>query len=227
MIIRVLLLLLSLWGTTATAAATAAPGPAPTEPAKYSAAALYNLANSYARAGKPGLAVLNYERAGLLDPTDPDIRANLRHVRESAGLAPPPPSKWDRITHVAGPKTLSGLGLSGVILAGLSLLARQRYPRHRHALAAAALLGAALIGLTLSNAILLAPKLHQAVVVATTASARVSPVPMGEPLFVLREAELVTTTLRHDSFVLIRTSAGREGWVSTDDLAPIVPPRGI
>jgi len=34
----------------------------------YSAAGLYNLANSYARAGQPGMAVLNYERARLLAP---------------------------------------------------------------------------------------------------------------------------------------------------------------
>ena len=52
---------------------------APTEPG-YSADGLYNLANSYARAGKPGLAVLNYERADLLKPNDPDIEANLRYV---------------------------------------------------------------------------------------------------------------------------------------------------
>ena len=32
----------------------------------YSAAGLYNLGNSYARAGKPGMAILNYERASLL-----------------------------------------------------------------------------------------------------------------------------------------------------------------
>ncbi len=53
-------------------------------PAGYSAAGLYNLANSYARAGKPGMAVLNYERARLLSPNDPDVEANLRFVRSSA-----------------------------------------------------------------------------------------------------------------------------------------------
>ena len=37
------------------------------EPAPgYSAAGLYNLANYYARQGKPGMAVLNYERAPAL-----------------------------------------------------------------------------------------------------------------------------------------------------------------
>src|SRR5271154_2724545 len=63
----------------------AQPQPQP-QPAGYSAAALYNLGNAYARTGKPGLAVLNYERARLLEPNDPDINANLRHVREAAGL---------------------------------------------------------------------------------------------------------------------------------------------
>ena len=50
--------------------------PAPAQ-AGYSAATLYNYANAFARAGKPGFAVLNYERARLLDPSDPDIDANL------------------------------------------------------------------------------------------------------------------------------------------------------
>src|ERR1700722_14547911 len=77
------------------------------EAAGYSAPGLYNLANSYARAGKPGLAVLNYERAGLLDPTDPDINANLRWVRESAGLPPESRNRFDRIFRIAGPQTLA------------------------------------------------------------------------------------------------------------------------
>ena len=58
----------------------------PSQP-QYSADGLYNLANSYARAGKPGLAVLNYERAALLAPDDPDINANLEYVRTSAHVA--------------------------------------------------------------------------------------------------------------------------------------------
>ena len=52
-----------------------------------SAASLYNVGNAYARAGKPGLAVLNYERARLLTPDDPDLAANLATVRRSAHVA--------------------------------------------------------------------------------------------------------------------------------------------
>ena len=61
----------------------------PSQP-RYSADGLYNLANSYARAGKPGLAVLNYERAALLAPDDVDINANLEYVRASAHVPTEP-----------------------------------------------------------------------------------------------------------------------------------------
>ncbi len=46
-----------------------------------SAAIYYNLGNSYFRAGKTGLAVLNYERARKLSPRDRDILSNLNHVK--------------------------------------------------------------------------------------------------------------------------------------------------
>lgn len=41
----------------------------------------YNLGNAYYRADKPGKAVVNYERALRLDPTNSDARANLEFVR--------------------------------------------------------------------------------------------------------------------------------------------------
>lgn len=41
----------------------------------------YNLGNSSFRAGETGQAILAYERAVKRDPRNPDIRANLAHVR--------------------------------------------------------------------------------------------------------------------------------------------------
>ncbi len=46
-----------------------------------SEALYYNLANSYFRLGRQGRAVLNYERALMLDPTDADTQHNLRVLR--------------------------------------------------------------------------------------------------------------------------------------------------
>jgi hypothetical protein len=198
-----------------------APAPAQAQ-AGYSAPALYNLANAYARAGKPGLAVLNYERARLLEPNDPDIDANLRHVREAVGLPPESRNRFERMAGIASPRILAWVGVLGLLIVGISALARWSYPRHRRKLLAASLVGISLLGVTVANGVALWPIMHEAVVVTQTAPVRVSPVPIEEPLFVLPEASIVRMIEEHDSFVLIRTEAGRTGWAQRANLAPIV-----
>lgn len=48
------------------------------------ATVFYNLGNAWFRAGDPGRAVLNYERALALQPGHPEATANLELVREKA-----------------------------------------------------------------------------------------------------------------------------------------------
>jgi hypothetical protein len=189
----------------------------------YSAASLYNLANAYARTGKPGLAVLNYERARLLDPNDPDIEANLHHVLEASGLPPESRNVLDRVAGIASPRILSWVGVLGFLIAGVSVLARRLYPRHRRKLVVATLLGVSLLGVTVASAVVLWPIVHEGVVVTHTAPVRVSPVTMEEPLFVLPEATIVRMGAEHDGFILVQTKAGRAGWMPSASLAPIVP----
>jgi hypothetical protein len=197
-----------------------------TDHARYSAAALYNLANSYARAGKPAMAVLNYERARLLAPNDPDIDANLRHVREAAHLPAESRTRLERAVTVVSPTVVSWLGVIGVFMIGASLLAGRRYPRYRGMRFPAVVIGIALIGSTVANGLVLWPKLHEAVVLTAATPVRVSPVPMGDELFVLPEAETVRMTAEHEGFVLVHTKAGRTGWVSRANLVPVVPDTG-
>jgi hypothetical protein len=191
-------------------------------PAGYSAAGLYNLGNSYARAGKPGMAVLNYERAELLAPNNKDLEANLQFVRSAAHLPPETRSSFDRMAGIASPQTLSWLGAVGLLIAGGCMLVGRysaRYPRLR---LAGILLSACMVGLTVCNGIALWPKLHSGVVVAAT-PVRVSPVPMGDALFTLAEGEIVKLAAEHEGYTLVRTGAGRSGWASSANIAPIVP----
>jgi hypothetical protein len=194
-------------------------------PAGYSAAGLYNLANSYARAGKPGLAILNYERAGLLAPGDPDIEANLRFVRTSAHLPVDSRNTIDRLARVGTPFVLSWIGVFGIVLIGASAVAAQLSSRHRRLRIAALLLGFVMIGSAICSGAALWPTLHSGVVIAASTPARVSPVPMADSLFVLQEGETVKISAEHEGFTLIRTAAGRSGWVANSQLAPIVPRR--
>ena len=211
---------LALWGGQALAQASP-----PSQAPRYSADGLYNLANSYARAGKPGLAVLNYERAALLAPNDADINANLEYVRAAAHVPTQPRSRFARFAQFASPALTAWLGVVGIALVGAGLLARKMTSRYRLPRTGSILLGAALIALTVSNAMLLWPRMHQAVVLVNQTPARVSPVPMGDTAFVLPEAETVTMTAEHEDFLLIRTRGGQSGWVARANLGPVVPGR--
>lgn len=216
---KAMLLWLALIGVGAASSAAHADA----QPAGYSAPALYNLGNAYARAGKPGLAVLNFERARLLDPQDPDIEANLRHVLETAGLPQESMSDFERIARSWNPRILAWVGLLGLLLAGGCVLARVGRKAHRGKLLAAAFVGVALLGAAIANAMVLWPIMHQAVVIAASTPVRVSPVTTGEPLFLLPEATLVAMHGEHEGFVLVQTPAGRSGWVPAANLARIVP----
>jgi hypothetical protein len=70
---------------------------------------------------------------------------------------------------------------------------------------------------------LLWPRMHEAVVLINQTPARVSPVPMGDTAFVLREAETVTMTAEHEDFILIRTRSGLSGWVARASLGTVIP----
>jgi hypothetical protein len=196
---------------------------AESQPAGYSAAGLYNLANAYARAGRPGMAILNYERASLLSPGDADIQANLRYVRDSAHLPTETPDPLDVVARIASPFWMSWIGVSGLMLLGVSMIAAQLSLRHRLWRDAAMLVGALLVALTCVDALALWPRLHQGIVIAAATPVRVAPVPMGDPLFTLAEGEKVKITAEHDGFALIETRTGRIGWVTHSNLAPLVP----
>jgi hypothetical protein len=193
---------------------------------KYSADELYNLGNSYAREGKPGLAVLSYERAALLSPDDPDVNANLAYVRAAALIPPKPRNRFARFVQATSPTLTAWLGVLGLALVGIGLVVRRVAPRLRWIPGSGILLGIVLLALTASNAMLLWPRMHEAIVLVDQTPALVAPVPMGDAAFVLREADSVMMTAEHEDFILIRTSGGLLGWVARANLGAVVPPVG-
>jgi hypothetical protein len=195
----------------------------PTTPT-FSADGLYNLGNAYARAGKPGLAVLSYERATLLAPGDADINANLDFVRAAAGVPGKPRNLLARVVRTVNPAAAAWLGVLGIALSGSALLARRVVPRFRSALAGGVVLGIVFMTVSVSSAVLMWPRLHEAVVLVDQAPARVTPALMGEPAFLLREAETVAITAEHEDFILIRTAGNRVGWVARADLGAVAAP---
>ncbi len=62
---------------------------------KWSANLFYNLGNAHQRLGAPGEAILDYERALLLDPGHAEARANLNFMRGQTGAVTWPVSWMD------------------------------------------------------------------------------------------------------------------------------------
>jgi hypothetical protein len=54
---------------------------------------------------------------------------------------------------------------------------------------------------------------------------RTAPISAVEPLFTVPLAEVVHVRDQHQDFALIRDPQGREGWVASRDLAPVIPSR--
>jgi hypothetical protein len=214
-----LLVLLGLTCLAADAFAATEPAAAP----RYSAAALYNLGNANARAGKPGIAVLNYERARLLAPEDADIAANLRLVRGAAHLPAVTPTFLERSGLIVNQTLCAWLGVLGLLLLGGALVGRGAQGGLRVLRWSALPVGAVLVAWTVAQGLIVWPWLHEGVVLNAATQVRVTPVPMGDPAFVLAEADTVTIAERHDDYYLIRTSSGKTGWASRADLAPVVP----
>ncbi|WP_295731764.1 tetratricopeptide repeat protein [uncultured Muribaculum sp.] len=76
----------------------------------------YNIGNSYYRQGKPGMAILYYERALRLDPSNVDARANLEFVNSRITDEP-----GDRGMFISN--TVNGIAcrLSGNVWAGMAI----------------------------------------------------------------------------------------------------------
>ena len=204
--------------------AHAAIGVAPQMRAGYSAPRLFDLANAYVRDGKPGMAVLNYERARLLAPNDPDIRANLSFVRRTSGLRPITGTWFERqASRFASPNTLFWFGCIGLLIGGASLFLARRYSQHRLALRACTAAGLALMAVTLCNALAIWPMMNEAVVIAGATPVRVAPISLADPLMPLREGEILTMDAKVRDFTLVHTDTGRTGWVPSADIAPVIP----
>ena len=189
----------------------------------FSAPVLFNLANACYQDGKLGQAILNYERAQLLAPSDAEIAANLHLARAKAGLADRPMAWFDQAARFFSLNTLSWLGGATMLFIAAGWLARQFAQRHRFGWRT---------GMTASVGVLLAilaavnlqwPVLCRAIVTVKNTPVYIAPVTVGQPLYTLAEGQPVALGKAHGGFVLVETGDGHRGWVRHTDVSRLIP----
>lgn len=195
-----------------------------------STALLYNLGNAYFRAGKLGEAILAYERAALLGPRDADVDANLRQARTAAELPVPETSAWQRFSGLAGVDGWTLLASVSLWLACALLAARRIFGSRvgdsrlvgRAPLSVAlAMLGLGVV-LGLAGTATRLGQRDRAVVVGAEPALRTAPYPSAAST-AIAPGELVSIEREHAGFALVRTSAGKTGWMPDAEVGRIAP----
>jgi tetratricopeptide (TPR) repeat protein len=192
-----------------------------------------NLGAAYLRQGKRGLAVLHFERALFLEPSDDDARADLVEVRRGnvdrlegdmeeggsqtlARLLAPLPGP-------AGAFALVVLWGTAWILLGIRLLLRAS--RWTGLVAASCFGGALVAALVVGGAVAgrdLA--MRRAVVVAQAVPAREGPAERSVSRFEIHEGTTVGIEDEEAGFRRVKLANGLSGWVPAGTLELVVPP---
>ena len=189
-----------------------------------SASALLSRGNALAREGKPGPAILAYERAEQLAPRDRSIAANLRAERDRAGLAVPTPVWWQSAARALTMNEWAWSGSLALAFVCVATSLSRLLPgclRKPVKTVIAVCAGAVLI--SIAALWLRWPELSRAVVVNSHVTALLAPADSAGPVFPLAEGEIVHAKKKLRNFVLVRTDDGRSGWISQSQIEPVIP----
>ncbi len=197
----------------------------------YSASLCFNLANAEAKAGHPGLAILNYERARYLAPGDAEIDHNLQLARQQAGLKSNSLRWWQVALRSLSLNTWLAIVDVWLALIALAVLAhvfvRRLEPGPRRAALGKVVKTVLFVAIpcflfTSYIALLAAPLRIEGVVVSKQAVLRLSPFDSAERIGTLPEGELVTVEQQHDRYLRIEARDGRYGWTTRPTLEPVI-----
>ncbi|MCE0484165.1 MAG: hypothetical protein LV479_08010 [Methylacidiphilales bacterium] len=195
----------------------------------YSASLCFNLGNAEARAGHPGLALLNYERARYLAPGDPDIDHNLQLARKQAGLNTNSYRWWQIML-----RSISWTIWFGLIVGCLTLLLiaiigsslKSSPPAFRKICKAVFFIFiplTLLLGFVELSVIGFNHRIEGVIVAPDKATLRYSPFESADSTGTIPEGELVTVEDRHNDYLRIEARNGHYGWIQQKDIEPVVP----
>jgi Tfp pilus assembly protein PilF len=192
-----------------------------------SAEGYLNVALALQKAGKTAEAVVNYERALLLDPGLSAAKNSLAELAAEKGIQLPPRRWTDDVVAIAHPDTLVALGSTISWVAMFALLFLVLGPRRPVWMTAAAVCSLALGSMLFALGWVADPRLAEASLAVVTSengadvltqpagnSDRIAELPPGTPVGVLSP---------RGAWTYVDLARGARGWVQTSRLTPVVP----
>lgn len=194
----------------------------------------YNLGNAQAAAQKPVEAIISYERALLLSPSDQDARANLEAVRASLrpkrksqpNLQEAPVVLADVVRPLIAPlpkgPALWTLLICNALFFGILIALGRRSIRALKFGAAAALLGASISGLIVLGHAVLAS--DQRAVVRTRTVLKEGPHPRFKDKQAAERGAGVRILKRDNSWLEVQQADGTAGWLKSNQVTLVKLP---
>ncbi|MDW8220789.1 MAG: tetratricopeptide repeat protein [Bacteroidota bacterium] len=181
----------------------------------------FNLGNCYYKLGNTASAILNYERAHRLNPTDDDIEFNLELARRRVidNIEPAPQVfivRWWRILiSLATPSTW---GMGAVVCAWMCCLSAMLFlivvsPRMKKILFTACIVSMLLAAVMLLFAFQQEHKTMSAIVFAPSIAVKSEPQESSKDLFVLHEGTKIDILDTDGEWCKIRILDGSVGWM--------------
>jgi tetratricopeptide (TPR) repeat protein len=197
-----------------------------TETAGYSPAVLYNLANSYVLSGETGRAVLNYERALRLSPSDSDISGNLQLVKKENGLFPKESSGAERFFHLLSLNQWTALIPVSLVLFTAFLLAGMKYRFSRQLNVGVGTSCLLLLCLAIAGTLFRYQYFNPSVVLSPDAKLFISPFESSATIGALQEGRLVYPQKKHGDFSYVTDETDRQGWIPSALIEPVCKTAG-
>lgn len=190
--------------------------------AGFSAPVLYNLANSYALAGKTGMAVLNYERALRLAPGDSDISGNLDLVRKERGLFAGDATFAERVFRLLHPDQWALLILLALVLFTLFRLAALKVRFSGKISGTVTVFCLLVLVFGAAGTFFRHRHFNPAVVVVPDGRLLVSPFPSAASVGAIQEGRLVYPDKEYGDFVHVTDETRRKGWLPRKSVIHVV-----
>lgn len=197
-----------------------------------SAEVYYNLGNAYYKANKVASAILNYERALLLDPGDRDIRFNLQLAQQRAVDKIEPIgdfflTRWmNQVQNMFAVDSWATIGVVCFILF-IGCLILFFFSKWIHLKKVGFYMGLVCIGMVIvANLFASSQKeelmnRNEAIIFAPTVTIKSSPDASGTDLFILHEGTKVSIKSKLGDWSEIEMEDGNVGWIPTKDMEVI------
>ena len=198
-----------------------------------SAELYYNLGNAYYRTENITRAVLNYERALLLSPSDPDIRFNLQMARSKTIDKIVPEQEMFFVTwyrSLVNMASVDGWAMIALVCLGLAIILALIYLFSNYVwLRKVGFFGAFLmIVVFICSNIFAYQQKNQlvnrsgAIIIESAVNVKSTPAKNGIDLFILHEGTRITIIdASMKEWKEIRLADGKEGWIETKQMETI------